>query len=1217
MEHEFQWFEKMHQYLSPAGAIEKVGLLILTLVLLLPVMGWAQDQATVVGAVTDQTGAPVPNAKVQVSNPSKGFVRELTTNSAGEYTAAAIPIGDYVITAEATGFQKLLRSGITLEVGQTLRVDLHLTLGKSTQEISVSGNVTKVETENAIVSDVVTGTQIQDLNLDGRNYQALTILTPGGSPSNGMDLSLLGHGTQATISFNGTRNYDNNFEIEGATNNDASSGGPSPDTFPALDSIAEFRISTSNYGADVGMRAGANIQVITKSGTKDFHGDAYEFVRNDHMDANDWFANRRLWSGLNPVANCGGNAAGPCNAPKTPLKWNLPGYTFGGPFYIPGHYNTDKSKTFFFWSQSWARYRQGTVLTANTPTLRMRQGDFSECDPISANFNAVAASGCVVPTNPATGQHFPSDIVPVNPNAQDIMNALVPVPNNGVKGFVLAPSVPTNWRQEQIRVDQNISDRTTLFVRYTQDAWNEDFTPALWSGSSYDTITSPLAVPAKNAVLHLTHTFSPALMNEVILAYGDDAHHITVAAGPSSVAGSILKPANWSVLPIFPANASVSVLPAVYLGGGTGFSFSEDAIYDPAFNEIYPTVTLKDNVVYSWGKHTLKFGVFYLNYRDEELRTYTDPQGSFTFTGGGPITTGNALADMYLGRIQSYTEGTPYNYVTGVALGGWGEENGRMKQFEPYLQDDWKVNRRLTLNLGLRYTWDQAYHTINNPPNDADFNPSQYNPAKAPQLDINGYLIPGSGQFYTSPGNGLEICNTGGLPAGCIYPDYSTLAPRFGFAIDPTGTGKTSVRGGFGVYYDASANIDAGPEEVIGEPPEALAPVANNILGYQSIVPGPLAPDSYGAYAERRAYPMIMQDSVTVQHEFSGNNFLSVAWVGSLGRHLSRTRNLNQIPDGAGTMNVPVLAGRPGCDASGNCNVQDVLIHQYEPSTYFVPYRGFSNLGYQEFSAVSNYNSLQVNFRHTVGHGLTFQSAYTWSHAIDDDTGRDADYGVDDEHLSRWRATGDANRTHVLVLNYIYDMPFFKHASSSFLRTGLGGWKLSGITSFFSGSPVNIRCGESGYHNGVGTGMQCNTLGPLKIQKGVDIDPEFGPTPTWFNPAVIAQPLLSQYYSNGESGMFGYEGRNVLTGPGRNNWDMALLKNFQTPWFSGEHSSLQFRFETYNTFNHPQWDAIHAFCGGNTPFGAPCSGNANNYQNGQVSGAWLPRLVQLGMKFVF
>ena len=1197
----------------------------LTALVFVCLTAWAQDQATLVGTVMDPTGAAIPGAKVTVTNPDVGFTRDLVTNTAGEYTAARIPIGNYVITVEASGFQKLVRSGIVLQVGQTLRVDLQMTVGQISQEVTVKGSAVKVETENATVSDVVSGNQIQELTLVGRNYQMLAILTPGAAPEDYWDPTKLGHNSQAGISFNGTRDYYNNFEIEGGQNNDTTSGGPSPDTFPALDSIAEFRISTSNYGADVGMRAGANIQVITKSGTKAFHGTADEFVRNDHLDANDWFVNRRRWDGLDVKANCGGNPAGPCNAPKRPLKWNLYGYTLGGPFYIPGHYNADKSKTFFFWSQSWAKYREGTVISANAPTLRMRQGDFSECDPASANYNAIAASGCVVPINPATGAAFPGDMVPIDPNAQAIMNGVVPLPNNGVDGYLVAPSTPTNWRQEQIRVDQNVSDKTTVFVRFTQDTWTQNLIPNLWSGSSYDTIASPWGVPAKNAVFHLTHSFKPNLMNEFILAYGNDVHFIHAVAGPGSPNHSILKPSNWSVTPIFAANKSITILPDTSVGGGVPFSWTESFGQDNGYYSTLETFTLKDNVVYTVGRHSLKFGVFGLSYYGHSILNYTDPQGIFTFSGGGfPGSTGNGLADMYLGRITQYQEGTPYDYTTGTALGGLGRDRERFKQFEPYFQDDWKVNRKLTLNLGMRYTWNQMFHNIKKPPIDVDFIPSQYDIKKAAQIDINGNLIPGTGQFYTSPGNGIVICGQGGLPVGCIYPDRSTWQPRFGFAIDPTGTGKTAIRGGFGVYHDLNAAQEVSSEQNTGGPPAVLSPSAFNIVGYQSIVPGPWPVTSATAYPTRNTIPMVMQYNVTVQHEFSGNNFLSLGWVASLGRHLGASRDINQVPDGIGMKNVPVLAGTTGCDAAGNCDVQNILINHLGANnpSFFRPYRDFTGIHYIEYSAVSNYNSLQVNFRHTAGHGLIFQSAYTWSHGIDTTTGYNGNHGVDDSNLSRWRATSDTNRTHVLILNYIYDLPFFKQSSTPFLRNGLGGWKFSGITSFYTGVPVDVNstigCGHNGFSSGIGRGIQCNTLGPLKIQKGVDMtDTQFGPTPTWFNPALLQQPYLSQLYANGEPGMFGYMGRNALIGPGRNNWDLALLKDFQAPWFNGEHSTFQFRLETFNTFNHPQWATINAGCGGETPFGSPCNGNANNYQNGQVSSARSPRLVQLGLKFIF
>jgi hypothetical protein len=270
-----------------------------------------------------------------------------------------------------------------------------------------------------------------------------------------------------------------------------------------------------------------------------------------------------------------------------------------------------------------------------------------------------------------------------------------------------------------------------------------------------------------------------------------------------------------------------------------------------------------------------------------------------------------------------------------------------------------------------------------------------------------------------------------------------------------------------------------------------------------------------------------------------------------------------------------------------------------------------------EDTAISSYNSLQVNFRHAFSHGLTFQTAYTWSHAIDDSTSTYFLTGVDDSRLSRWRATSDTNRTHILVMNYIYEIPFFRSSSNLVLKNALGGWAVSGITSFFTGQPVNFGCGISGLSSGIGEGVSCISLGRLQIHKGVTDDPQFGPTPTWFDPNTIGQVTMGQLNANGQPGMFGYMGRNPLTGPGRNNWDLAIHKGFMTPWFRSEHSTIQFRMETFNTFNHPQWQGISVFCSGNTPPGSPCSGNANNLGNGEVSGAWPARVMQLGLKLIF
>ena len=427
--------------LSPIALCRGVFLLLAAIFLISAPTAWAQE-ASIVGTITDSSGAVVPRAKVTVANADKGFTRDLVSNAAGQYLAADLPIGNYVIVAAAPGFRRLVRPGITLQVGQTLRVDLKLMVGQAMQQVTVQGNVPHVQTETAAISDVITENQISNLELNGRQFVALTLLVPGASPDNGMDLSNLQNGGGIAISFNGGRNRYNAFTIDGNNNQDEGGYG-SMVTYPSLDSVAEFSVSTSTYGAEIGKLGSAHIEVATKSGTKQFHGDAYEYVRNDKFDANPWFINQQ-------IAPAGGHA------PKSPLKWNDFGYTLGGPVFIPGHYNTDKTKTFFFWSQEWHRFNQAQVINQAVPSMRMRNGDFSECDPASPNFNAVVQSGCVLPqltaangasTSYDTVQSMPGFSAQAFANAQDLINSFVPVPNSGPVTYIFPRvSLPTGAR---------------------------------------------------------------------------------------------------------------------------------------------------------------------------------------------------------------------------------------------------------------------------------------------------------------------------------------------------------------------------------------------------------------------------------------------------------------------------------------------------------------------------------------------------------------------------------------------------------------------------------------------------------------------------------------------------------------------------------------------------------------------------------------------------
>ena len=1161
-----------------------------------------QDLASIVGTVTDPSGAAVPGAKIVVSNPAKGFRRELVSRADGAYTAARIPLGNYVIECEAPGFQRLTHSGITLDAGQTQRVDLGLVVGNTQQVVTVNANVPKVETETGAISSVVTGSQVSQLNLNARNFANLALLVPGAAPG-GYDPTTVGDIATSTLPFNGVPGNFNNWEVDSTNDVDQGSGSDSLQIFPSLDSIAEFRISTSNYSAEFGKSAGANIEVVTKSGTNQFHGTAFEFVRNDQFDANDWFINQT-------IAPPGGNA------PKTPVKRNDWGFTVGGPVFIPGHYNTNRQKTFFFVSEEWRKNREGTVVDQFVPSLRMRTGDFSECDPTSANYQSVVASGCALPVNPATGTGFRGDVVPVDPSAKALLNGLVPLPNNGLIRYTRAPELPVDFREDMIRVDQNLTDNVRLFIRYTQDAYQQMFIPTLWSQANFGTVKTKWTSPAKSAVLHLTQSFKPNVLNEFIMSFSADVNTVNNYAGFDSPAGSIDKPPGFAAKSIFPANQLQPKLPGIAVSGGVPFNFAESTGFEFFFWDPQPAI--KDNLVWSHGQHTTKFGFFLLH---NQINTTTniglDTQGSLSFSSSSSVSSGNALADLFLGRIGTYQEyGKVVNgqLLGGAALGHW-----RQWDFEPYIQDDWKVTPRLTMNLGVRYYYLTPFYDIESPTNDSVFDPSQYNPAMQAQLDASGHIIPGTGAFYLNYGNGLLECGQGGVPKGCYTSYHGTVSPRFGFSYDPTGRGKTAIRGGYALTWDSSNPLQAGAG-FNGNPPTATDLFTYNVIGYQNIGPGPIGPAVFSNVPRSQKWPEIDQFSLGVEHEFPGNNLLSASYVGTLGRHLQRHRNLNQVPIGATTMNVPELAGQHGCDASGNCNVQNALINNLQPSIFFVPYRGFNVITQREATGASNYSSLQVNFRHTFGHGLTFQTVYTWAHTLDDLSGGGGtgnfSNGVNDYDLRRWYGTSSLNQTHVLVMNYVYNLPFFKNSSNGFVRQVLGGWQTNGIATFSTGTPIDLTCGINGLSSGVGGNVVCNSLGKFGVKKGVTNDPQFGPVTTWFDPGAIGQVTLAQLAADNQPGMFGYLGKNPLTGPGRNDWDLALAKNFQMPWPRKERLSAQLRIESFNTFNHPQWSSVNLFCSGATLPGQPCNG-AQNIGNGEVSSAYPPRIMQFGLKFLF
>ena len=787
------------------------------------------------------------------------------------------------------------------------------------------------------------------------------------------------------------------------------------------------------------------------------------------------------------------------NAPKTPLKLNDFGFTMGGPFVIPGHYNDSKSKTFVFWSSEWKRERIGTTLTSGAPTARMRTGDFSECDSHSANYNS-QISGCPLPKNSA-GVPFANDIVtPVTSQAADVLNIWIPPPNNGPTGWIQSPDTPINWNQQMLRVDQNFSESTRLYVRVSRD---QDWTsndPALYAtatGTGFDTAVTDVFQTEYNWAGHLTHTFRPNIVNDFMYHYDDKAGPDWNEPGPGWTQAVLQKPADWTMNYLFPQNAAVATyMPTVQVSGSWGGANFGEGLYYYPYNGLEWNEEYGDTLAITHSSHNLKIGMLFA--RGGTHITQTAPnldQGSIAFSTSSTISSGNAMADMLLGNTYSYTEGSAAN--NGQAVGGYFGSHWYVIRLEPYIQDDWRVNHRLTVNMGVRAfyltpwqdqgaAWNLKWHGVA-APYIAGFEPQLFNPALTAPLNAAGYITPNAatGQTYDFKqfGNGIVHCGQNGIPSGCQYTQGPHFAPRVGFAYQPFNNPNTVIRGGFGIFYDQLTGNDTNPKNIGGNNPIFLSSSTNNVVGWGATTPGAFGPASENMLALNVPYPRAEEFSFGFERELKGNNRLSVNYVGTYVHHDPRELAENRITmaAAAGTMNVPALAGTTDCDSSGNCNVQASLINQKHSINFFRPYQGFTSITQHETSASSQYNALQAELRHQVGHGLTLEAAYTYSKWMDDADSYSADPNINDDNLRRYWARSGYNRTNVAVLQYVYDLPFLKNNGNHYVKNAFGGWQVTGVTSFYSGLPVNMGCSPSGYANGLGTSNYCNSLAPVKI----------------------------------------------------------------------------------------------------------------------------------------
>ncbi|MBZ5627146.1 MAG: TonB-dependent receptor, partial [Acidobacteriia bacterium] len=818
----------------------RVLLLIALLVVTFCGAAWAQNNGSITGTVKDPTGAAIAGASVVVTSPERGINRQTTTNSTGDYNESALPEGSYDIIVTAAGFKKYQAKGVKLDVAQKARVDVALEVGATTTEVIVEGeNVAQVETQSSELAGTVTGTQISQLSLNGRNFTQLVTLVPGVSNQTGQDEGTVGVYGNVAYSINGGRTEYNNWEIDGGDNMDNGSNS-TLNVYPNVDAIAEFKVLTSNYGAQYGRNASGTIEVETKSGTNKIHGTVDYFGRNDALNAFNYFDDP---------------------AQKPSYKKHDWGYTIGGPVVLPG-YNKDRKKTFFFWSEEWRRERNPTTFLHNVPSDAERAGNFSDLCPD-------LVSG---PTDFSNCPDVPDfTAVPIDPLAAALL-PMIPQANTvnaGYPAYRASVSTPTQWREELIKVDHNVSDKMRATFRLIHDSWNTVTPTTLWSTGDFPTLQTNFLGPGVSVVARLTANVSPTLLNEFVFSYTTD--HITL-----SNSGPWQRPSGITV-GLF-QNGFGGKLPGFQITGGTpyGDGFGMDPSYIPWKNS-NPTYTFRDNLSKIVGKHSLTLGVYAAIGQKNEMDGFEPSNNGFITTDNtSDVTTGNSFADLLLGQVSQFQqENKQLKYYN------------RYKIVEPYAQDDWRITDRLTLNLGLRLslfgTYREKYKQA------FSFEQSHYVPGNTtlnPDGTVNG-----------DPFNGIIQCGGSGIPIGCMTGHLFNPAPRIGFAWDPKGDGKMAIRGGYGIFYEHTNGNEGNTESLEGTPPLVLNPVQNLMNGYAEVGAnvGAQLPLAVKSIPTKAIWPYVQQWHFDIQRELPSNVVATFSYVGSKGTHLTLIRNLNQL----------------------------------------------------------------------------------------------------------------------------------------------------------------------------------------------------------------------------------------------------------------------------------------------------------------------------------
>lgn len=1126
------------------------------------VMSAAQElAATLTGTVTDPSGAVVPGAALVVHSQESGAdIRSVTTTAGGNFNITNIPAGRYTVTVTAAGFQTFLAKDVILNVAEKHTLDIQLQAGKVSETVEVTAENTAIQTTTAEESGTVTGDQVRELALNNRNFEQLVLLQPG--VANQLP-DKVGFGLQnnTSISVNGARTGANNWTVDGGDINDSGSNGTLLNT-PGIDAIQEFTLERSNYDAAFGRSGGGQVVVATKSGTNDFHGSAYEFNRNNYYNANTFGDREAIALGQ-----------GTWQTNPVPIeRYNDYGFTIGGPLFIPKILHPAKDKTFFFWSEEWRKSSLPSTNEINVPTAAQLSGVFTTPIP-----NAPA--GCVT----ASGGTYTISSSCFSKNATAYLNAFMKQYPASSGGLLITPySSLDNFRQDIIRLDQNVGDKIRIYGRYMEDVVPQNFPFSLWGGANYPGVeTTSVNAPGRNLVVNETTNINPRVVNEVEFVDSWGAINSTLSGIANSPAFTSQLTNNTKYQDPYGRAPNVS-FSSSYTGLGNGSA--------PYFERNIDR-NLFDNLSIQVGNHTIRTGFTAMWMQKTENASSGAASFSFSDVNGN-----DPFANFLLGQADSYSQP---NKDTIPHL--------RYVNFEAYLQDDWKITPRLTLNLGVRYSYFPSPTDSNNTL--TNFDPLLYSATagQALQIGVNDGNMDAAGANAATYANGLIFPTGAACSAAKAVPaplvscspygsrvnpsSNNNWGPRLGLAYDPFGNGKWSIRTGFGIFYDRTLN-GIWEQNAFGDPPLVQTQVDNNVSNsLNNLFDNPLTAGTAGANPTAPVnltstgtpafrVPSYMNYNLSVQHEIMRNTVAEIGYVGTKGTHLLGDIDLNQ----------PTVASRVA-----NPEVYENAI---------APFLGYGGINSRATIYTSNYNSLQASLNRRFSKGLTMGIAYTWSKLL---TTNPWDRGLatyNTYNLGQSYGPSAMNTPQMFVLNYVYDLPFYAN-QRGLAGHVFGGWELSGI--------VTIQSGQSQYitqSNDPWALVTTNNATPYCSTPPCPMYPGglgMGPTSIAIRADQIGNPhgskSILQYFNTGAFtdavGHFGNSAPGVILGPGYQIWDLSAFKNIKI----AERFGMQLRLDAFNAFNHGNPSSIDT--------------GVDDSTFGQVNGWHDPRTLQLGVKFKF